>query len=220
MALKRLMFIRNGETDWNLVGRWQGWVAAPLNDLGRMQAQRLANFIRNIGLNTVYSSDNRRAAETASVLGNALGYAPILDARLRERRVGIWQGLILPEIRAWYPDEYASLTADPDGYVIPDGESIDQVKARASHALNDVIQRAEADSAQVTVAMVSHTTAIRAMLDELVTDVDLSHVNFGNTSVTTVVRDGDGWKLTAAADVSHLEGLMSRYMPEMEDDVP
>ena len=66
MAVKRVVFIRPGETEWNKIGRWQGIVGVPLNGHGRAQAERLAKFVRNINLDALYSSDLRRAKDTAA----------------------------------------------------------------------------------------------------------------------------------------------------------
>ena len=97
MTVRRVILIRPGETDWNRDGRWQGWVAAPLNEHGRRQAEALAKFVRNIGMRALYSSDLRRAVETAELLAERLVFEPIYDARLRERNIGAWQGLTLDE---------------------------------------------------------------------------------------------------------------------------
>lgn len=219
MALKRLLLIRPGETDWNLTGRWQGWVAAPLNEHGRQQVYRLANFIRNIGVNKLYSSDNRRAVDTAEILAEVLGYAPIYDERLRERSIGHWQGLILPEVRAWYPEEYAELMRDPENYVIPDGESVAQVRERLMAALRDIIANAESLEQNLTVGVVTHTTTIRVLISCLLPEVDLNETTFGNTSVTTLTKNqDDSWWLVTTNDCTHLEGLEARYMPEVEDE--
>lgn len=218
MTLKRLIFIRAGETDWNLDGRWQGWVPIPLNQYGWDQAHRLAGFIRNIGVTKIYTSDNQRALQTAQVLAEKLGFDAIPDERLKERHIGNWQGLILPEVRAWYPDEYQKMLTDLDGYQISGGgESINDVKNRVYPFLDEIIKKADAESDDQTVGLVSHTTTMRAMLGKLVPEADLTHENFGNTSVTTLLRNADGgWKLVAANDLSHLEGQVSRYMPEVE----
>src|SRR5215207_3081510 len=106
MTVNRIVLIRPGETDWNRIGRWQGWVATPLNPLGRRQVEKLANFIRHIGMTALYSSDLQRAVETADILAARLGFAPIYDARLRERNIGEWQGMTLDEMEAWYPEAY------------------------------------------------------------------------------------------------------------------
>ncbi|GAB4320610.1 MAG: histidine phosphatase family protein [Phototrophicales bacterium] len=213
MPLRRLVFIRPGETDWNLVGRWQGWVAIPLNDLGRVQVQRLANFIRNMGISKLYSSDTRRAVDTAVILAEALGFEPVFDQRLRERSIGHWQGLTVPEIHGWYKEEYYQMLQDPDNYRIPGGESLNDVRQRAEAVLQEIIDQAIA-SEHETVGIISHTSSIVMMLKYLIPDIQLENVHFGNASVTTVLRDENGvYRTTAINDLSHLEGLEARYMP-------
>ena len=116
MAIKRVLFIRPGETDWNRQGRWQGWVASRLNDYGRAQALALAKYVRNIGLSALYSSDSRRAVETAEILAAQLDFKPVLDERLRERNVGAWQGMTLEEIQSWNVEDYHALQADIENF--------------------------------------------------------------------------------------------------------
>lgn len=216
MSIKRLVFIRPGETDWNLQGRFQGWVASPLNNYGRYQIERLANFIRNLGINALYSSDIRRAKETAEILATRLGYPPIFDERLRERSVGHWQGLTVPEIHGWYADEYAKFQQDPDNFQIPGGESLNQVRQRSNAFLKDILAKHEQDE-NSTIGIVSHTITINLMLEMLIPDVGAKHhLQFGNSSVTTVMNDGDSWRITAHNDTTHLEGKIARVMPTDE----
>lgn len=217
MAVKRVLFIRPGETDWNLHGRWQGWVAIPLNDLGEQQVRRLSGFIRNLGMQALYSSDNRRAAQTAEIIAEQHDFEPHLDERLRERHIGHWQGMILPEVRDWYPDEYQAMMNDLDGYRVPGGgESRADVRKRVKEAFSEYLQQWESEENSITIGIITHTTAIRIMLETLIDASEITDVSFGNSSVTTVTREGDGWKLTTVNDTSHLEGLESRYMPEVE----
>jgi broad specificity phosphatase PhoE len=213
MTVKRIILIRPGETNWNREGRWQGWVAAPLNEHGRRQAEALAKFVRNIGMSALYSSDLRRAAETAELLAARLGFKPVYDARLRERNIGAWQGLTLDEMRDWYPDEYELLLNDVDRFRIPGGESRAEVRARMVAALDDILNKNQGE----TVGIISHTTAIRALLAHLIPDCDPNRVEVNNTSVTTLVRaDANQWQLVAANDVMHLEGLPSHSARELE----
>ena len=220
MALRRIVFIRPGETDWNLVGRFQGWLAIPLNELGQQQALRLGNFVRNLGMTRLYSSDLRRARDTAEILCATLNFKPIYDKRLREQHVGIWQGLTVPEMHGWYAEEYARMQADVDGYQIKKGESRDDVRKRVTEAVVEYIEKADGDSDEV-IGILSHTTAIRLLLRDLVPEANLNHAHFGNTSVTTLKRrDDGGWELVATNDLMHLEGLESRYMPnDMRGDL-
>ncbi|MCU0482016.1 MAG: histidine phosphatase family protein [Anaerolineae bacterium] len=212
MSVKRLVFIRPGETNWNLQGRFQGWVESPLNEYGRLQIERLANFIRNLGLTVLYSSDIRRAKESAEILASRLGYPPIYDERLRERSVGHWQGLTVPEIHGWYASEYAQFQKDPDNYQIPEGESLNQVRQRAQACLKEILKKHEKEE-HITVGIVSHTITINLMLEMLLPEVDTAPRTFGNSSVTTVLNDGKAWRITADNDTAHLEGKIARVMP-------
>lgn len=212
MTVKRIVFIRPGETDWNRQGRWQGWVSIPLNELGRRQATALANYIRHIGMGALYTSDLTRAVETAECLAQTLGFKPILDERLRERGIGLWQGLTLDEMRTWYPDEYTAMLNDVDGYRIPGGESRDDVRVRVTAALNEIFEQALSE----TVGILSHTTAIKVMLGDLIPGYDPLGVDIDNTSVTTIRSRGDEWDLVAVDDVMHLEDLERRATQELE----
>lgn len=221
MPIKRLVIIRPGETDWNLNGRWQGWVAAPINELGVQQMQRLAGFVRHIGMSKLYSSDLERARQSAEILTDALGFTPIYDERLRERSIGVFQGLTVPEIHGWYHDAYRQLLADPEGYRIPGGESLDDVLTRVRGALDDIIAAADEQADPLTVGVLSHTTTIRMIFKHIAPHIDLTTTSFANSSVTTLIREGNAWRLTAANDLMHLEGLESRVMPaDVQGDDP
>ncbi len=215
MSVKRLVFIRPGETTWNFQGRFQGWVESPLNDYGRLQIERLANFIRNLGLNGLYSSDIRRAKESAEILSSRLGYPPIFDERLRERSVGHWQGLTVPEIHGWYAEEYAEFEKEPDKYQIPGGESLGQVRKRSQACLKEILKKHDGEE-NITIGIMSHTITINLMLELLLSKDDIKQRQFGNSSVTTLLNNGKEWRVTADNDTAHLEGNIARVMPPNE----
>lgn len=212
MAVERIIFIRPGETDWNKQERWQGWVATPLNAHGREQAEALARFIRSIGMAALYSSDLRRAKETAEILCRTSGLTPILDERLRERNIGLWQGLTLDEMQTWYAAEYATMLNDVDNYRVPLGESRNDVRARMRAAFDDVLRQSLGE----TVGVLTHTTALKVLMEELIPGYNSLNTTIGNTSVTTIRRKDEGWKLVAVDDCLHLEGLRTAAVGEIE----
>jgi len=212
MTFKRIIFVRPGETEWNLIDRWQGWLDVPLNEHGELQARRLANFLRNIGVQSLYSSDLRRASQTADTIAAACGLTSKTDGRLRERNIGHWQGMTRDEAELWFPDQYLAYNTDRMGYRIPDGESLSDVKARMVEAFKTI----EADSAE-TIVVVSHTVSIRALLMDIIDGYNPRENRLLNSSVTTIQREDDTWKIVAANDVLHLEGLYSRNVTEPED---
>ena len=88
-----LLLVRHGETDWNASGRLQGHTDTPLNDFGRQQARALAYELASEQLDAVYSSDLARARETAEIVAERLGLPVAVDADLREKNWGNWEGL-------------------------------------------------------------------------------------------------------------------------------
>ena len=100
-----LILARHGETDWNREGRFQGHADPPLNDTGRAQAARLAEMLADEPIDAIYASDLRRAHETAEIVAAGRNVDVVVEPDLRERDVGEWSGLTLPEIEERYPDE-------------------------------------------------------------------------------------------------------------------
>jgi broad specificity phosphatase PhoE len=93
-----LLITRHGETEWNREERYQGHADPPLNETGRTQAEELATKLDGQPIHAVYSSDLRRAAETAEIVGALLGLPVEHEPGLREIDVGSWQGLTKAQI--------------------------------------------------------------------------------------------------------------------------
>jgi broad specificity phosphatase PhoE len=102
------LLARHGETEWNREERYQGHADPPLNETGRAQAQQLAEELAAAPIDAVYSSDLRRAAETAEIVGARLNLPVERDPGLREIDVGSWQGLTRAQIdgRPWDGETY------------------------------------------------------------------------------------------------------------------
>ena len=98
MDRETLWLIRHAESEWNAAGRWQGQADPPLSLRGREQARRLAEALRNEGLQVLVASDLARTAQTARILGSALEVELHLEPRLRELDAGSWSGHTRAEI--------------------------------------------------------------------------------------------------------------------------
>ena len=156
MATTRLLLARHGETDWNRIGRWQGHADPPLNDEGRQQAAKLAEQLVGDGVAAVYSSDLRRARETATIVGDRLELSVIEDAGLREIDVGSWSGLTRDEVRERFPEGFARWLGGEIGH---DGETREQLTERVV----ETVERIAAAHDGETVLVVTHGGAIRAL---------------------------------------------------------
>lgn len=96
-----LLLVRHGQSEWNADGRWQGQADPPLSALGEQQAVEATKQLN--GIDAVWASDLVRATRTAELVALELGVDVVVDARLRERHGGEWQGHTRDEIEARWP---------------------------------------------------------------------------------------------------------------------
>jgi len=160
--MTRVLLIRHGETPWNRDRRWQGHADVALNGVGVEQASRLAAHCKAVGglsICAVYSSDLRRAHDTARALAVALGTELTLDPAWREIAVGRWTGLSREQIQERFGEEWQRIVAGED---LPrgGGETFECFSQRIVTALESLRAR----HLEKTVAVVTHGGVIRAAL--------------------------------------------------------
>ena len=136
-----LIAIRHGETESNLVARFQGQLDVPLNDRGRQQAIAVAQALADLQPAALFSSDLSRAHETALSIARACNVEVVVDARLRERAFGRFEGLTKPEVAAKYPQDYARLEARERHFKPLGGESIHELHERVATVMRDLAER-------------------------------------------------------------------------------
>ncbi len=174
------MLVRHGQSEWNAVGRWQGWADPPLSALGREQARRAVPRVR--GADVVVSSDLRRALDTAAIMAAELDLAhPTVMASLRERDVGDWTGLTRAEIDRRWPGTLSGPMPEPPG-----GETSSRLLERVLAAVTELAETYP----DRRVLAVSHGGFIRALERHLGVDPD-PLPNLGGVDVTT-----DGGRLS------------------------
>ena len=136
-----IYFARHGETDWNAERRLQGQQDIPLNSLGRVQAAQCGSILRDLfardnlradGLDYV-SSPLGRARETMELMRTGLDLPPQgyrTDARLLEMSFGRWEGFTFAELQEREAAALAAREKDKWGFVLPEGESYEQLVVR------------------------------------------------------------------------------------------
>jgi broad specificity phosphatase PhoE len=201
MQVERVYIVRHGETDYNATGRWQGALDISLNELGRQQAAHLAQYLQaqSETIDCVYTSDLTRARQTAEIIAQAYGLEALHDVRLRETRVGIFEGLTNSEIDEQYPQARQQWTEDMD-YCVPQGESRNQVQRRMLEAWQEWTEHLPLRH----VMIVSHGVAIRLLLQAIAPHYDHTTYRLHNTSLTVLQRTASGWVLDRVGSVTHL----------------
>jgi broad specificity phosphatase PhoE len=196
--------VRHGQSTWNREHRIQGQLDPPLSDEGRRQAAllgvRLAARRRFVAL---YSSDLKRALETAQVLGLALGVTPVPRERLREVFLGEWEGLRTEEIAERFPEAWAAWVEEPDWDVVPGGEGAAAFDARVSAELDEIVMR----HAHGDVLVVTHGGVIQVALHRIVGRASrgLFPFKIQNASISLVERRDARAVIGGVNDIAHLE---------------
>ena len=155
-----IILARHGETDWNRERRVQGQADPPLNEAGREQAAELARTLEAEAEapSAIYSSDLRRARETAAIVAEALRLPVRTDPRLREIDVGEWSGLAVDDIEARFPAGFARWR-NREGPGWDTGESYDDLGRRVVAALTAIAAEHQGER----VLVVTHGGAIRSI---------------------------------------------------------
>jgi len=153
----RLYIARHGETDWNLEHRLQGWTDRPLNETGRRQAVELADALKGIHLDAIYSSTLSRSRETARTVAGSTMTVKSLDG-LRERNYGHYQG------GSDTAPEYLRRSNDWTDR-LDDGESLNQLLARSRDGLAQIRREHPTGNVLIVAHRITNQMLLRALLD-------------------------------------------------------
>lgn len=197
-----IIAVRHGQTDWNAEGRVQGHLNSSLTASGRAQAVAVARRLADThDITAIYSSDLGRALETARPTAEALALPVTPEERLRERRLGVFEGLTFVDARARFPDYFTRYRARDPELDLETGESLVTFRARVADAVSDIGSRHRAE----TVLLVTHG-GVLDLLYRIATDMPLEQErNFEveNASLNLLRWDGHRLHLESWGDVSH-----------------
>lgn len=180
----RLILVRHGETQWNRESRFQGIRDIPLNENGKQQAQKAADFLKNITIDFGVSSPMSRPRETAQII---LQYHSGIDLDLRpflaEICHGLWEGKLESEIEAAFPGMLKQWKEAPETVQMPEGETLQQVWNRAVVCWQEIVKDYSSISQSKTGLVVAHDAINKVILCYL---LGLTPNNFWN------IKQGNG----------------------------
>ena len=191
MTARRVLLWRHGRTRWNVEHRFQGQADPPLDAAGREQAVAAAALLAAFSPVAVVSSDLVRAVDTARPLADRLGLPVSLDARLRERSLGRWEGLSRDEVARLHPEEYGHWLA---------GREDCQAGSEPRTALADRAVAALEATVGETVVLVTHSATAIALTGRLLglpAPVWRAVGPLSNGHWSELRLDEHGWRLRA-----------------------
>ncbi|KAL8117598.1 phosphoglycerate mutase-like protein 4 isoform X1 [Apium graveolens] len=198
-----IIVIRHGETEWNANGRIQGHLEVGLNDNGRLQSAAVAERLsKEPKVSAIYSSDLRRALDTAEIIATSCGGLEVIkDPALRERHSGDLQGIVRHEAAMINPKAHkASLSRCKDQEIPGGGESINQLNQRCTSCLQSIGDKHRGER----VVVVTHGGVMRALHKRAYPHEHAKKV--WTTSVSVFhLSDDDEWNIKLWGDVSHFK---------------
>ncbi len=125
-----IYFVRHGQTDYNILGKYYGRTDVGLNEVGKEQAKEMANFLAEFPLDKIIASPLKRAYDTAKIIAGNRAVKIEKEELLCEQNFGIFEGKTYLELQKEYPEQLRRWNADFQNEVLENGESFRQVRER------------------------------------------------------------------------------------------
>jgi len=129
---EQLILIRSGATDYDLQGRIRGTLDIPLSAAGAADAERIGAALADRGLDAIYAASSSCAAETGRIVAAACGLPLRRIARLRNLDQGLWQGMLIDDIRRKQPRLHRQWRENPWAVAAPEGELVEEACERVA----------------------------------------------------------------------------------------
>jgi 2,3-bisphosphoglycerate-dependent phosphoglycerate mutase len=212
MQATRILAIRHGETLWNVDSRIQGHLNIDLNETGRWQAERVGHALAEEPIQAIYSSDLRRAFETAQAIATAparltartptpLQVTPHLQ--LRERHFGHLQGKTWAEIETEHSEECKLWRGRDPHWAPTGGESLTALRERIRQSVDALASQHMGGQ----IVLVAHGGVMDALY-RLATNQSVEAPrtwHLGNAAINRLLWTPQGLSLVGWGDVSHFD---------------
>jgi 2,3-bisphosphoglycerate-dependent phosphoglycerate mutase len=204
-----VVIIRHGQSRGNAEGRFGGHTDTPLSSRGRRQAEATAKALAAEKFSAIYSSDLPRAIQTASPLARMAHVTLETTDALRERSVGVMEGMTFEEAAEKHPEQYQALLRRDFEHILLGGESYRQTLDRASRLLDDAIAQHKGGR----IALFTHTGTICILILHLLGALDAPDLKpvwiaTANCGIARFELRDDGFvRVLVVNDTRHLAGI-------------
>jgi broad specificity phosphatase PhoE len=182
MIKKEFFLFRHGQTQWNLEKKCQGHTDIPLNEKGLQEAEEMAIKFKEINLEVIYSSDLKRAIQTAEALAKKKEIPLFTTNGLREFCLGEAEGRAHADLIQCYGTElwenFLSINCEKDNISYPGGETRKNVLDRTIHSLETISKETKYN----VIGIATHGGTLRNLLSHLGPELD-PHLKTPNCSV-------------------------------------
>lgn len=193
--MAQLILVRHGQSEWNALDKWQGITDTALTSQGESEAVRMADLIRDVKIDLVYTSALKRAKKTQEIIINELDLSNIpveVSNKLDERDYGELTGMKRSDVEQEYgQDQYMKWRRGWDD-TPPGGESLHNVYDRVVPFFKtDILPKLRAGK---SVMVSAHGNSLRALIKYLenINDDEITKVEMPFNEVLVYTFDDMG----------------------------
>lgn len=180
-----------------------------LAEIGRVQAQRVGDRLKDLDIDAVYVTSLRRTQETADPLLSHLGQTATVVPALREVHLGEWEAGVF-RFKVFEGDPlYDQMQKEERWDVIPGAESHESIQKRVSSALKSIVEQHPDE----LLVLVLHGGIIGHILAEATRSTPFAFHGCDNASISHIVVVEGKMILRGYNDTTHLIGLASDSRP-------
>jgi phosphoserine phosphatase len=166
----RIILARSGMTEYDEDERIAGSLDMPLSAKGIAEAEDLARDLKSFEVEAVYAAAGEASQATARLIAEEHDLKVKLLPELRNQNFGCWEGLRLEELRRMQPRVYKLWEENPCAVEPPNGEMVDEVKARVEKLLKPLLKKHD-DAGFILVAPDPLRKLIRCWLKRTAADL-------------------------------------------------
>jgi broad specificity phosphatase PhoE len=137
----QIALILPGATDYDLQGRIQGSLDIPLSESGIEEVAQISQQLKDKAVEVIYCSDCEPALQTATTLAAALGVKLKKLDKMENLDHGLWQGMLVDEVKRKQPKVYRQWQEQPESICPPEGETVIEAKERVSAAVARIVKK-------------------------------------------------------------------------------
>jgi probable phosphoglycerate mutase len=137
----QILLIRPGSTDYDVQERVQGSLDIPLNERGLAEAAQIVEQLRDQPIEFVYAPVSQPSLQTAQIIAKAMGAKLKKLNRLQNLNMGLWQGMLVEDVRRKQPKVYRQWQEQPERLCPPEGEMLGDADDRVGAALAKLLKR-------------------------------------------------------------------------------
>ena len=195
----KVILVRHGQTEENMKRIMQGVGTGTLSDLGREQARKVAEKLKDEKIDVIYSSDLKRAINTAKEIQKFHNVDLISEEGLREQNLGCYEGGPIDD----YREDVRGLGDSWSDFKPEGGESKKELLARVA----EVFERITEENEDKNIVFVSHGGSLFSLMHHIKCETMNEHSEYwhSNTGVTYLEKEGDKWNIVKYNDTEHLE---------------